>query len=603
VKRRTGSWWIFLCVFGGAILIATVARAQFATPTGKFAGTAGASCAGLGKQFAWPDANGHVLQCISNVWTAVTQSGTPASPTGSVQFNNAGALGGSANLFWNNSSNFLGIGTNAPANALDVNGGVAVGSYAGVNAAPTSGLIVSGNVGIGSTAPIANLDINGSLSVGNSTGNTTTTINGTINATVTTIAVVSTVNYPSVGAFSIGGSTEVMTYTGKTATTFTGVTRGAYGTTATSHTSGAIVYGMVLQVQPGNIGGLYTSAMTVFNNASMIIGTPQQPYSIAGPGIAIGTNVSLGATGNGGYLAIGSSAAANGQFSTAIGTNVTTAALEAIALGFNTTAAAVDEMVIGEYNLATGHEGTFSTTSSTNPLFVVGIGTSGQSANALIIFDDGQMLVNGGTTVAIPVGTASMTVMGTTNDSTAASINATNSSGTSRLYVRNDGNVGISNTAPASLLHVGSASASGIVAEFQNSSGACTLQPSSSAMTTTCSSDIRLKTDVSDTDEMLPWIGRIRVRDFTVRATGERKTGVIAQELLITDPDMVHMTPDGFYAVDAPNPWKLVKAVQELNSLNDNLETEIGDLTAANDSDAAEIKALRERLEALEAGQ
>jgi hypothetical protein len=44
-------------------------------------------------------------------------------------------------------------GTGAVTNRLDVKGGAAVGSYAGVNTAPTNGLLVSGNVGIGTTNP------------------------------------------------------------------------------------------------------------------------------------------------------------------------------------------------------------------------------------------------------------------------------------------------------------------------------------------------------------------------------------------------------------------------------------------------------------------
>jgi hypothetical protein len=44
----------------------------------------------------------------------------------------------------------------AKANSGDFNGGVAIGSsYAGVDAAPTDGLIVQGNVGIGTTSPIS----------------------------------------------------------------------------------------------------------------------------------------------------------------------------------------------------------------------------------------------------------------------------------------------------------------------------------------------------------------------------------------------------------------------------------------------------------------
>lgn len=42
---------------------------------------------------------------------------------------------------------------------LTAKGGMAVGTYAGVNAAPSNGLIVSGNVGIGTTTPAAPLDV------------------------------------------------------------------------------------------------------------------------------------------------------------------------------------------------------------------------------------------------------------------------------------------------------------------------------------------------------------------------------------------------------------------------------------------------------------
>ena len=47
----------------------------------------------------------------------------------------------------------VGIGVSAPANKLDVEGAMAIGSnYSGTNTAPTNGLIVEGNVGIGSSS-------------------------------------------------------------------------------------------------------------------------------------------------------------------------------------------------------------------------------------------------------------------------------------------------------------------------------------------------------------------------------------------------------------------------------------------------------------------
>ena len=80
------------------------------------------------------------------------------------------------------SNGFLGIGTNSPANRLDVEGGLAVGaSYSGTNPAPTNGVIIEGNVGIGTSSPANRLDVEGGMAVGASySGSSPAPANGAI---------------------------------------------------------------------------------------------------------------------------------------------------------------------------------------------------------------------------------------------------------------------------------------------------------------------------------------------------------------------------------------------------------------------------------------
>jgi hypothetical protein len=80
LRRRLLAASFALTLAGVASMLPSSAQAgtaymQYSTsPPNDFAGTAGAACSTASTTYAWPDANGHVLQCVSNVWTLVNPS-------------------------------------------------------------------------------------------------------------------------------------------------------------------------------------------------------------------------------------------------------------------------------------------------------------------------------------------------------------------------------------------------------------------------------------------------------------------------------------------------------------------------------------------------
>ncbi len=123
-------------------------------------------------------------------WTVVGNggggSGTPGGSNKQIQYNASGTFAGDTLFVWDYTSHFLGVGTATPANRLDVNGSIGVGSYAGT-AAPTAGsIIMSGQLGIGTSSPASALDLSKTsdalaLPVGAAASRPTTTVtNGMI---------------------------------------------------------------------------------------------------------------------------------------------------------------------------------------------------------------------------------------------------------------------------------------------------------------------------------------------------------------------------------------------------------------------------------------
>lgn len=74
---------------------------------------------------------------------------------------------------------------------------------------------------------------------GTTTGSATSTLNGSINSSATTITLTSAASFAASGAIVI--DSEYITYSGKSTNDLTGCVRGAQGTTAAAHSSGAVV--------------------------------------------------------------------------------------------------------------------------------------------------------------------------------------------------------------------------------------------------------------------------------------------------------------------------------------------------------------------------
>lgn len=79
-----------------------------------------------------------------------------------IAFTVTGLLGHAQFKMYSSGKTFLGGTATTPLSTLDVSGNMAIGTYAGANAATSNGLTVSGNVGIGHNTPAYKLHVSGS---------------------------------------------------------------------------------------------------------------------------------------------------------------------------------------------------------------------------------------------------------------------------------------------------------------------------------------------------------------------------------------------------------------------------------------------------------
>ena len=200
-----------------------------------------------------------------------------------------------------------------------------------------------------------------------------------------------------------------------------------------------------------------------------------------------------------------------------------------------------------------------------------------------------------GTALQIPA-TIDMYVDGTVSSGVVPArisfVTGTNSSTRAeRLTIKSTGNVGIGTTSPSYSLQVGSSSVSGIVARFQNSSGTCDINPTTSTLS--CSSDINLKKNIktfndeefilnqiSDSINSMTTLEKINsLTPVTYNWNSENDTdnkhiGFIAQEMEQIFPDLVSTDEEtGLKSIGYSNltPY-LVEAIKEMDLKVKNLE-------------------------------
>ena len=157
---------------------------------------------------------------------------------------------------------------------------------------------------------------------------------------------------------------------------------------------------------------------------------------------------------------------------------------------------------------------------------------------------------------------------------------------TDTMVITGAGNVGIGTTSPQYLFSVASPATDTNIRQLYDSDANCLENPETTGITVTCTSDEKLKEDIKDSElSAVEYLNGFRIRDYTVKASGDTVTGVVAQEVRETHPELVKdiapeyteevVLPTGEVTtvtktgettafVEIPSTWVLIKANQEL---------------------------------------
>ncbi len=177
-----------------------------------------------------------------------------------------------------------------------------------------------------------------------------------------------------------------------------------------------------------------------------------------------------------------------------------------------------------------------------------------------------------------------------------------------RLLVGDTGNVGVGNTNPGYLLHVGSSSVTDgtTVLRLEDANSTCSFTANTGAPT--CGSDETLKKNITDLGGSLSKIDALRLVEYNWKtdAPGTAKqTGFVAQEVekifpkLVSEQKWIDGTSKKFLETAGLVPY-LVGATQELSVQTNTNTSDIQSLKKENADMRAEISDLKTRLESLE---
>ncbi|RJR14395.1 tail fiber domain-containing protein [Candidatus Parcubacteria bacterium] len=206
----------------------------------------------------------------------------------------------------------------------------------------------------------------------------------------------------------------------------------------------------------------------------------------------------------------------------------------------------------------------------------------GSGGGTLLLFNttDAQtgLSIDGTQDVTIPSGDLSVSVG--TLDVGRSSLSYGNSTG---IALFNSGAAYMERASGGGVLFLNRQSDSGVVLQIQDQSAVCTIDPAIGGLSTSCSSDARLKSGIRDFEgSALQYFSDFYIRNYEAIAEGEggpTHTGLIAQEILLTHPELVTIGESGYYMVAEPSPYIMVKAIQELDL---NLQALVASSTASS---------------------